>query len=196
MNTCTQSQLQKLEVRHIDPCCSSQQCNYKRTSPYEACEWDDRISLCACAFLHECVRMCLPLFRARTAFALYMRFCWTATESVCPCALCVRGPAIPPHMRRHKGRHTVCPQVHILYISTLHTVHAPFCSLVCINLSVAVRSDPRMLSGCQVLLPFTLVCTPTHSSLLGSSFHRRPAFFNAFLFAVFSLSVNRLPIKW
>lgn len=191
----------KLEVCHIDPCSSSQQCNYKRTSPYEVCEWDDRISLCMCisAWVREDVFafvLCEGCFYFLNALLLNVR-----GECVCPCALCVRGPAVPPHTRGHKGRRTIrvlCVSVH-KYISSIYllsTLYMPFCSLVSINLSVAMRFDPRMLSGCQVFLSFTLGCTPTRTCLLVSSFHRRPAFFDTFLFASFSLSFNRLPIKW
>lgn len=92
----------KLEVCHIDPCSSSQQCNYKRTSPYEVCEWDDRISLCMCisAWVREDVFafvLCEGCFYFLNALLLNVR-----GECVCPCALCVRGPAVPPHTRDTK----------------------------------------------------------------------------------------------
>lgn len=121
-------------------------------------------------------------------------------ESVSLCPLCERTSRPSTH-ERHKGRRTIrvlCVSVH-KYISSIYllsTLYMPFCSLVSINLSVAMRFDPRMLSGCQVFLSFTLGCTPTRTCLLVSSFHRRPAFFDTFLFASFSLSFNRLPIKW
>lgn len=150
----------KLEVCHIDPCSSSQQCNYKRTSPYEVCEWDDRISLCMCisAWVREDVFafvLCEGCFYFLNALLLNVR-----GECVCPCALCVRGPAVPPHTRDTKvadytSALCVCSQVHILYISTLHTVHAFLQS--CLYKSLCRHEvwsqDALWLSGPFVLHP-------------------------------------------
>lgn len=183
----------KWEVCHIDPCSSSQQCNYKRTSPYEVCEWDDRISLCMCisAWVREDV-FAFVLWKGCFYFlnALLLN---VHAECVSLCPLWEDQPSL--HTSGHKGRRTIqvlCVSVH-KYISSIYLLsklYMPFCNLVSINLPVAMRSDPRMLSGCQVLLPFTLGCTPTHACLLVSSFHRRPAFFNTFLFALTGCQLN------
>lgn len=159
----------KLEVCHIDPCSSSQQCNYKRTSPYEVCEWDDRISLCMCisAWVREDVFafvLCEGCFYFLNALLLNVR-----GESVSLCPLCERTSRPSTHERTQRSPtiRVLCVSVH-KYISSIYllsTLYMPFCSLVSINLSVAMRFDPRMLSGCQVLLSFTLGCTPTHACL-------------------------------
>lgn len=150
----------KLEVCHIDPCSSSQQCNYKRTSPYEVCEWDDRISLCMCisAWVREDVFafvLCEGCFYFLNALLLNVR-----GESVSLCPLCERTSRPSTHERTQRSpcytsALCVCSQVHILYISTLHTVHAFLQS--CLYKSLCRHEvwsqDALWLSGPFVLHP-------------------------------------------